>query len=280
MIKFNLLLFRVLPIFVSVIFVGCSINRFQNLERIAHTHDFRSLNVRTRQFDLPVLVNEKLFNKTIFPDTAFIFLEGDGQPYKSESIINTNPTTRNPLSLKLMAKTDFFALYVNRPCYGLRELSLNCSEDYWTSARYSQEILDSLNQGLDILKDTYKLNRFILVGHSGGGTLAFLLAAKRTDILSLVTIAPNLDHRAWSEFYGYPVLEDSLNPINFMPISVQYKITVLIGEKDRSVSKNLVYDALKNQKDAEIFRFAEHSHQKGWEDNWLAILKALELDKP
>jgi hypothetical protein len=38
------------------------------------------------------------------------------------------------------------------------------------------------------------------------------VAARRRDVARLVTVAGNLDHRAWTEMHGIPALADSLNP--------------------------------------------------------------------
>ncbi|GAB2181920.1 hypothetical protein DLREEDagrD3_21430 [Denitratisoma sp. agr-D3] len=46
--------------------------------------------------------------------------------------------------------------------------------------------------------------RLTLVGYSGGA--AALLAARCSDVVRLVTIAGNLDHRAWTRYHHITTL--------------------------------------------------------------------------
>src|SRR3546814_2839304 len=70
-----------------------------------------------------------------------------------------------------------------------------CSSDLdvWTSARFSDGVIVSMSDALDRLKEEAGASSLDLVGYSGGGGVAVLLAARRRDVVSIVTIAGNLD---------------------------------------------------------------------------------------
>ena len=46
-----------------------------------------------------------------------VYLEGDGVPWITRTLIALDPTPRNPLALRLMALDPAPALYLARPCY-------------------------------------------------------------------------------------------------------------------------------------------------------------------
>jgi pimeloyl-ACP methyl ester carboxylesterase len=54
--------------------------------------------------------------------------------------------------------------------------------------------------------------RVRLVGGSGGGVLAALVAGRRGDVAGLVTVAAPLDLAAWTQSQGLSPLTPSLNP--------------------------------------------------------------------
>ena len=106
-------------------------------------------------------------------------------------------------------------VYFSRPCqYVDLSLERNCDQKYWTSHRFSNEVLASYDQALDSIKHQFNATGFHLVGFSGGGAIAALLAARRPDILSLRTIAGTLDHVALNRARRVSPLSGSLNPIS------------------------------------------------------------------
>ncbi len=51
-----------------------------------------------------------------------------------------------------------------------------------------------------------------LIGYSGGGTLAVLIAERLDSVASVVTVAANLDTDTWTEHHKYLPMSQSLNP--------------------------------------------------------------------
>ena len=144
--------------------------------------------------------------------TLHVYVEGDGRAWLDSTTISSDPTPPKPLMLELMALDPQPSVYVGRPCYfGLAD-SPGCTDRQWTSDRYSSAVVASLERVIVTLVAEGDYDHVVLFGHSGGGTLATLLAARLAQIDALVTIAPNLDVSGWSALHGYSPLTGSLDP--------------------------------------------------------------------
>ncbi|TXS96730.1 lipase family protein [Parahaliea maris] len=91
----------------------------------------------------------------------------------------------------------------------------NCTPTLWTSGRYSETVINSMADALAKQLDANpSIREIVLIGYSGGGNLAVLLAPRLAGSVpvSVVTIAANLDTVAWSAHHRVLPLQDSLNP--------------------------------------------------------------------
>ena len=129
-----------------------------------------------------------------------VYIEGDGLAWRTRSIPSTNPTPIDPVGLKLaLAHPLGNAAYLARPCqYVGGHTARGCDQSYWTNKRFAREVIESSNEALTTLKLEFGARHLQLVGYSGGGAVAALLAAKRDDVIRLVTVAGNLEHLAWT----------------------------------------------------------------------------------
>lgn len=140
-----------------------------------------------------------------------IFLESDGIPWRDGTEPSADPTTLRPLALEMLIRSDPPAAYVTRPCYeGLR--SDKCTTELWTGARYSPDVVDSMVATVREARRLAGAKNIALVGYSGGGTLAVLIAERLDNVTSVVTIGANLDTDAWTAHHQYLPLSKSLNP--------------------------------------------------------------------
>ena len=133
-------------------------------------------------------------------DVLHVYIEGDGRPWRNRRAVSLDPTPKNLLMLKLMTVDSAPSVYLGRPCYFKLE-DPNCSPVWWTDKRYSRAVVDSLNEVIRQHAKGY--DGIMLFGHSGGGTLVMLLAAMRSDVVALVTLAGNLDIDV-GHMLGYP----------------------------------------------------------------------------
>lgn len=151
------------------------------------------------------LISEK-FDTDPFPITSWhritppvvslrVYIEGDGFAWKNRFTPSDNPTPRNPVGL-MLAAADSHAnvLYLARPCQFIGPpLPAHCRVNIWTQDRFSPAVIDAMNEALSQMVKRYPGVKLDLVGYSGGGNIAALLAERRNDVRSLRTVAGNLD---------------------------------------------------------------------------------------
>lgn len=145
-------------------------------------------------------------------ESLTIYVEGDGFAWASRTRPSTDPTPFNPLALRLAARDPAPAVaYLARPCQYVS--SPACNRRYWGNARFSEEIIAAMNEAVSAVKARASANTIHLVGFSGGGAVAALLAARRNDVASLRTVAGYLDHVALNEAISVSPLSGSLDPM-------------------------------------------------------------------
>jgi hypothetical protein len=195
-----------------------------------------------------------------------VFLEGDGIPWIGGRIPADDPTTRDALALHLMIKSGGRSLYVARPCY--QEMhDATCSAELWTFARYSDAIVNSMTKVIEMKAAELNPQRIRLVGYSGGGVLAVLVAERLNNIDSVVTIAANLDVNAWATHHGYLPLHDSLNPAQSALPHPWHEIH-LQGALDETVPVASTRAYFKNFATAKSIAFDRYDHVCCWVRDW------------
>ncbi len=172
------------------------------------------------------------------PSTVLtVYIEGDGFAYAAPGRRAMDPTPTDPLALRLALQHPGggAVAWLARPCqYGPR--SRNCRSEYWSIARYAPEVIDSAGAALDRLKaDTPGATRLILVGYSGGGALAALLAERRSDVAALVTVAANLDVGTWVQVHGLTPLSASRDPATDAALLSRLPQVHFVGANDAVV---------------------------------------------
>jgi len=172
-----------------------------------------------------------------------VYIEGDGFAWLDRYTPAKDPSPRNLVSLSLALKNQGSAVYLARPCQFLSpQERADCSAVFWTSARYSKEVVASLNAVIEQIKTEQGSTRIRLYGYSGGGVVAALLAMRRLDVIELITYGAPLDTRAWTALHGLSPLRYSLNPADNMRALRSVPQTHYVGEKDQNVPPALLYD--------------------------------------
>jgi pimeloyl-ACP methyl ester carboxylesterase len=157
-----------------------------------------------------------------FEGVLHVYLDGDGSPWIAGRPAD-DPTPRMPLVLDLMAQDTAPSIYVGRPCYhGLVDWK-NCPSRFWLEERYSEAVVASLAAVIDRLLSAQHYQHIVWFGHSGGGTLAVLLAPRFSETAAVVTIAANFNVAAWGNYVGRLELAGSLNPASLpaLPPSIR-----------------------------------------------------------
>mgnify|MGYP001175467418 CR=1 FL=1 len=213
-----------------------------------------------------------------------IYIEGDGNAWDSKYQLSENPTPKNPLALKLAAKDTADAiLYIARPCMFLQQkLMRDCPARFWSSHRYSEEVISSINQVINWATEISPTNSLTLVGYSGGGTVAALIAARRNDVSTLVTIASNLDHRFWADLHHLSLLAGSLNPLDDANKLSTVEQIHFVGANDKIVPKSVVesYISKMSLKDKiNIHVIDDFNHSCCWVKVWPDLLNTTNINQ-
>lgn len=204
-----------------------------------------------------------------------VYLEGDGTPWLTRTRISPDPTPRDPLALRLMALDPAPSLYLARPCYNGTATQAGCGPWYWTMGRYSKPVLGSLASALRGLIDAEAVTELVLIGYSGGGVLAWLLAHRIPETRALVTIAANLDIDAWADLHGFSRLTDSFNPAAGPPLPASIEQRHLVGDRDREVPASIISGLGKLLgPDAQVL-IMPSDHRCCWLGLWPDVLRRL-----
>ena len=155
------------------------------------------------------------------PRSLHVYIEGDGLPWTNRYTIATDPTPHNALALGLMTEDPGASIYIGRPCYFARRLTspdAKCAARYWTSDRYSPEVIASMRRVVEYYYRATHAGHLVLIGYSGGAVIATQIADALTVPVDLVTLSGNLDVAAWTTLHGYTPLSNSEDPYrDFVP---------------------------------------------------------------
>lgn len=208
--------------------------------------------------------------------TLHVYLDGDGTPWIRGRIVADDPTPRLPLTLDLMVQDPAPSLYLSRPCYGIEERPTACSPYLWTHGRYSAEIVASMHSALSRIVENEGIDSVVLIGYSGGGTLAMLLAPRVRQVRAVITVAGNLDIDAWTTFHEYSPLSGSLNPVAEAPLPADVVQVHYVGERDKNVPPRLVAAVARREVAASVRIVPEFDHECCWRRDWVRLLASLE----
>ncbi|MCV4188835.1 alpha/beta hydrolase [Pseudomonas aeruginosa] len=253
-----------MALLVSAVLAGCQ-TPYQALQQLADEQG-RALEILQGQsYPLALLSPRQVPTGT----RLRVYLEGDGHAWITARQPSLDPSPRNLLIARLAADDPFPNVYLARPCQFVS--APGCKPELWTNRRFSQEVVDSLDQALDQLKMRYGNRDFELVGYSGGAALALLLAAQRDDVSLVQTIAGNLSPRLWTQAQGLTPLNGSLEPLDYRAHLTSLPQRHLVGEQDRIVPARLAElyrQGLTEPSCLQIIRIPKASHDEEWETAW------------
>jgi hypothetical protein len=251
--------------------VPSAVTRTQLIAATAAQQGWQGLVINGEQFDLLAFLPPEQPPQSLLS----IYIEGDGLAWKSRSEASDNPTPVNALALSLALQHPG-AVYLSRPCQSLT--GPLCQAGLWTSGRFSEPVIAASNRAIDRLKARYRADTLQLIGYSGGGAVAALVAARRDDVSRLITVAGNLDHRRWTELHRVSALAQSLNPADFRRSLESLNQLHLVGELDNNMPPQLAQDfAAGFSPAAEItVRIVPgFDHHCCWRQQWPALMQEI-----
>lgn len=269
---------RTYLIVVLLALVGCADlspqSRWRHADQQADNAGWQKLRIPTDTFILSAYAPQN----TPQSDSLTVYIEGDGLAWLSRSQASDDPTPRNPIGLKLALRhPQGTAVYLARPCqYVALNDAMNCHRKYWTNGRFAPEVIEASSQAISKLKQRFGATKLVLVGYSGGGAVAALVAVRRNDIVQLVTVAGNLDHRVWTAMHHVDELDHSLNPADDWQSLTNIPQQHFIGERDEVVSHEVTdsytthFPLLQRPK---VIKMSKFDHMCCWVEQWGSIWK-------
>jgi pimeloyl-ACP methyl ester carboxylesterase len=205
-----------------------------------------------------------------------VYVEGDGTPWRTREMPADDPTPRMPLAFELMLRDPQAALYLGRPCY-FGVVGPRCDARVWTHERYSESVVESMAEALRAALEPSGSPRIVLIGHSGGGVLAVLLAHRLPRVAAVVTIGANLDVARWTARHGYSPLAGSLDPTRLPPATRVPPVPEFhyIGSDDRVVLPGELREYARGRAGVEVIEWPGFDHACCWGEAWRDILAAL-----
>jgi hypothetical protein len=276
---------KILAVFLSLSFFvsGCltvpsAAQRLATADALGEKANFKRVWLRTPPFFLTV------YEKIQTPGQPLhVYIEGDGYAWVTRNRVSGNPTPRQPVALELATEDPAAnVIYIARPCqYTPTEMDYACEETYWTDKRFSEEVVNAVDQAVDWFVKKAQSPGVELIGYSGGGAVAALIAARRPDVKSLRTVAGNLDPNGLNDYHGVSPLDaESLDPMEVAGKIAAIPQYHFIGADDKVVPALISENFLKKSAPSacvHIMPVEGANHVKGWPENWRYLL-ALPLD--
>jgi len=251
---------------------GTVTDRMSLADRIGHKAGLEKSYLKTSSFILTA------YSRASRPGgTLNLYIEGDGSAWITPTWRSVDPSPRNPLGLK-MAALDPAAnvAYLARPGQYPAPDSSAVDPVYWSDKRFAPEVVTAMNEAIDSLKSTTEASKINLVGYSGGAAIAVLITSRRSDIVSLRTVAGNLDSEAVNRYHHVSPLTGSLNPMDVADKLAGLPQRHFVGSEDAVIPSFIALSFVKRAGSPdghEITIVEGASHSKGWQEQWKLLLE-------
>ena len=210
-------------------------------------------------------------------DPITIYIEGDGTAWKSRNERSLDPTPRHLIVLELAAIDPSGNIaYLARPGQLTVSGKPDCDPAYWSEKRFSKEVVDAMNSAIDNLKSKSRSQAINLIGYSGGAAIAGIIAAQRNDVMSLRTIAGNLDPEAVNRYHRVSPLGSTLNPTDLAAKIAYIPQRHFVSASDSVVPISITESFVRkidDQRYESITIVEGTSHTTGWQKAWPSLLK-------
>ena len=237
--------------------------RREAAQSLACSNDFSKVLIKSGKFTLTT------YQKIKDPKGIVVFyIEGDGFAFVDSNRISHNPTPLRPMLLELATLDNRDNIvYLARPCqYTDLKLDKACTNYYWTCARMSKDIVISIT---GVIQQIAQNREVSLVGFSGGGGIAILVAPYISKLKNIITIAGNLDIEAFADSHNAIKMSNSFNPLAFVNYVKNIPQIHISGSQDKVVPSLIAQKFTKK-----IGKCAKHivvhnaTHGNGWSNVW------------
>jgi len=163
--------------------------------------------------------------------------------------------------------------YLARPCqFTVPAANPRCGIAYWTDKRFAPEVIAATDAAIDRMVGSG--TRINLVGYSGGGAVAVLVAARRRDVISIRTVAGNLDHDEVNRIHQVSPMPGSLNAIDVAPQLASIPQLHFSGADDDTVPPAIAdrFRAAAGGRCVKSLVVPGASHESGWPERWPGLL--------
>lgn len=245
------------------------------VENWATQRGFRAETIDAGDFRLFSLLRQRGAARTLS-----IYIEGDGAPWPNAFQPPRDPTPLRPVALVLAGHDPAPAVaYLGRPCQYLDAVErARCDNAYWSGRRFSPEALAALDEAVGRLKWRAGAQRVRLIGYSGGGVVAALLAMRRDDVADWVTVAAPLALTAWAAEQGLTPLSGSLDPLAQPAAAITRRATHFAGADDAVVPPDIVVRFV-GAHGGRLEVLADFDHDCCWARDWTQLLRRAPLQE-
>ena len=244
-----------------------------NLRAKGAEHGFTPLRIPTPPLALSALLKAPPGNAPA--EYLVVYLEGDGRVLAGRGAVRDDPTPAKTLVFDLAAQDPAPAvLYLARIGQFQPQYTGAAYQTYWAEGRLGPEAVRAAGTAIATVKTRLAVQRVYLVGYSGGGGLACLLAAQDPDVAGLVTLAGLLDHVWWTSTNHYTPLSASLNPADFAPQLANLPQIHFYGLEDTMITPEMSARFLSLAPFANAARLGVPAdHHTGWQEAWPGLLR-------
>ena len=272
----NFFKYYTIILIVSLLSSGCVSKlspkvRQHTADTVAQAGNLAQQKIATDDF---LLTTYQRFDSTADNKQMVVYIEGDGMAWISRDQLSSNPTPVQPIALKLASvDTNANVLYIARPCQYLWPQKMNaCSSKYWSNKRGSEEVILSINQAISIVKQKQNISTIRLIGYSGGGGIAALIASRRQDVNEFVSVSANLNYKLFTQIHNLSPMNGSIDPI-----TVAKQISLIpqihyVGADDKIIPRQIALSF------SDKVRVISNVSHENWPDKWAQILKTINHD--
>ena len=271
--------FLALPAFALLALGGCA-NTANELERVTADRISRPAFMVDRVIEggaYPLHVRERMNERGT---SANVYIEGDGFSGENNRANALTLTPDNPVALHLASRDlSRNLVYIAQPCQYVSPDADPFAEDAvcapgnWTNENYSVEALEAFDAALNDIKRRYDITGFNLIGYDEGANIAALLAATRSDVLSLRSVAGDLNPALTP---GGPVpAQSGLAAVDVAPALAPMPQYHFIGGLDDIVQPEVYHSyrqAMGFSECTEYKLVPDADHTLGWVQAWPELL--------